>query len=188
MMIRSGTVLVVAALIACSDPGSQGSEAGVTPEAASESPGGDDDAVAANETAREGAADEVDEAAGGEAEATVTEALPLEPEGYVVFIDPGTGFMTNAVHDADREVVHFDSVRGAMVSGATGAAVSGWQIDGADLDWSRFAVPFRVRFGTEQGERRAYFTEAGPGTICNLRFSGPDQLSISATRETPPNP
>jgi hypothetical protein len=45
-----------------------------------------------------------------------------------------------------------------------------------------------VRFGTEEGERRAYFTEAGPGTICNLRVAGPDVLFISASSETPPNP
>jgi hypothetical protein len=44
-----------------------------------------------------------------------------------------------------------------------------------------------VRFGSEAGEARAYFTEAGPGTICNLSIRGPDQLSISATSETPPH-
>jgi hypothetical protein len=118
----------------------------------------------------------------------VAESLPLEPASYVVFIEPGTGFTTDAVHDADREVVHLDTARGAMVSAETGAAVSGWQVDGLDLDWSRFGVPFRVRFGSEDGERRAYFTEAGPGTICNLRFSGDERLSISATSEMPPNP
>lgn len=59
---------------------------------------------------------------------------------------------------------------------------------GAELDWARSGIPFRVRFGTEEGERRAYFTEAGPGTICNLTFLGPEQLSIFGTRELPPNP
>jgi hypothetical protein len=118
----------------------------------------------------------------------VSDTLPLEPAEYVVFVEPGTGFATDAVHDADREVVHLDTARGAMVSAETGATVSGWRVDGADLSWSRFGVPFRVRFGTEDGERRAYFTEAGPGTICNLRFSGDEQLSISGTSETPPNP
>jgi len=118
----------------------------------------------------------------------ITEALPLEPAGRVVFVEPASGFMTDEVYDADREIVSFDAALGAMVSAETGAVITGWQVDGVDLDWSRFAVPFRVRFGTEEGERRAYFTEAGPGTICNLRFSGADQLSISATFETPPNP
>jgi hypothetical protein len=27
---------------------------------------------------------------------------------------------------------------------------------------------FQVRFGTEGGERRAYFTETGPATICDI--------------------
>lgn len=107
---------------------------------------------------------------------------------YVTFIDCTTGFRTDEVRDADREVVHFDSDTAAMVSAASGESVSGWTVAGADLDWSRSGVRFRVRFGTEAGERRAYFTEAGPGTICNLTVAGPDVLFISATSETPPNP
>ena len=71
---------------------------------------------------------------------------------------------------------------------ASGVKTSGWSVDGNDLRWSRSGVAFRVQFGTEAGERRAYFTEAGPGTICDLTLAGPDQLFISATSETPPNP
>jgi hypothetical protein len=131
--------------------------------------------------------------------ATTSEVLPLAPGAaptvpaaeaspYVTFIDCTTGFRTDAVHDADREVVHFDAPREAMVSAASGDSVGGWTVAGADLDWSRSGVSFRVRFGTEAGERRAYFTEAGPGTICNLNLAGPDVLFISGTGETPPNP
>jgi hypothetical protein len=114
--------------------------------------------------------------------------LPVNPENYTLFVEPGTGFMTDEVHDADREVVHFDEALDVMVSGTTGTTVGGWEANGTELGWSRSGIPFQVRFGTEQGERRAYFTEAGPGTICNLRIAGLDQLSISATNETPPNP
>ncbi|HEU4578996.1 MAG TPA: hypothetical protein VFS67_12115 [Polyangiaceae bacterium] len=109
----------------------------------------------------------------------------LEP-GFAIFVDAETGVMLQDVHDADREIVHFDLQRQAMVSAATGEAVSGWTTDGNDLRWDR-GGRFRVRFGSEAGEARAYFTEAGPGTICNLSILGPDQLSISATRETPPH-
>jgi hypothetical protein len=105
-----------------------------------------------------------------------------------VFIEAATGFMTDEVHDADREIVHFDALLGAMVSPESGDAVSGWSVTGTDLRWSRSGIPFRVRFGTEEGERRAYFTEAGPGTICNLSVAGPDVLFISGTSQTPPNP
>jgi hypothetical protein len=121
---------------------------------------------------------------------TGSEALPLAPEAspYVSFIDCATGFRSDAVFDADREIVHFDASLGAMVSAASGDSVSGWTVSGAELDWSRSGVSFRVQFGTEGGERRAYFTEAGPGTLCNLNLAGPDVLYISATREKPPNP
>jgi hypothetical protein len=116
------------------------------------------------------------------------EGVPAEAAPYVSFIDCTTGFRTEAVFDADREIVHFDAAVGAMVSAASGDSVAGWTISGADLDWSRFGGSFRVRFGTEAGERRAYFTEAGPGTICDLNIAGPDLLFIRATRQTPPNP
>jgi hypothetical protein len=128
---------------------------------------------------------------------TTSETLPLTPAAvptaseaspYVAFIDCTTGFRTDDVHDADREIVHFDAALQAMVSAASGDSVGGWTVAGADLDWSRSGVSFRVRFGTEAGERRAYFTEAGPGTICNLNVAGPDVLYISGTSETPPDP
>ncbi|HTV17191.1 MAG TPA: hypothetical protein VMG12_00930 [Polyangiaceae bacterium] len=112
------------------------------------------------------------------------------PDGspYVTFIDCTTGFSTDEVRDADREIVHFDASASSLVSDASGNSVAGWTVSGADLDWSRSGVRFRVRFGTEAGERRAYFTETGPGTICNLTVAGPDVLFVSATSETPPNP
>jgi len=116
------------------------------------------------------------------------DAATPEVSPYVTFVDCVTGFRTDEVHDADREIVHFDATLEAMISAASGVSVGGWTVAGSDLDWSRSGVPFRVRFGTEEGERRAYFTEAGPGTICNLTVAGPDVLFISATRETPPNP
>ncbi len=107
----------------------------------------------------------------------VEEALPLDPAEYVAFVEPGTGFMTDAVHDADDEVVHFESRLGVMVSGTTGETIAGWEADadGGGLRWSRSSIRFQVRFGTDAGERRAYFTEAGPGTICDLedRRDGP---------------
>ena len=105
---------------------------------------------------------------------------------FATFVDPDTGILLQDVRDADRDVVHFHIEQHAMVSAASGDAVSGWVTDGNDLRWNR-GGSFRVRFGSEAGEARAYFTEAGPGTICNLSIKGPEQLSISATSETPPH-
>jgi hypothetical protein len=110
------------------------------------------------------------------------------PVELVAFVDESTGFETLDVHDATRDVVRFDAAHGAMVSLDGSVAVSGWATTGNELSWSRSGVAFRVRFGTELGERRAFFTETATGTICDLRLYGPDQLGISGTSELPPNP
>lgn len=122
----------------------------------------------------------------GAAGDAVNEPLPSASESYVTFVDPDSGFSTVDVHDADRQVVHFDAERAAMIWSASDDAVSGWSTQGSDLSWSRSGVAFRVRFGIEAGERRAYFTETDRGTICNLTITGPESLAISATGETPP--
>lgn len=127
------------------------------------------------------------EAAGGGAEASPeVDSEEASAGDFVRFVDPETGFETDAVHDVDRQVVHFDAANDAMVWAASGDAVTGWTTSGADLSWDRSGVRFRVRFGTEDGARRAYFTEAGPGTICDLDITAPDNLSIRATSERPP--
>jgi hypothetical protein len=127
----------------------------------------------------------------GASEAEASEELPLLPDlpvAFATFVDRATGFTTDAVFDADRQVVHFDTGRGAMIEAATGEAVRGWSVADTELDWTGSGVAFRVRFGTEGGERRAYFTERGPGTICNLRFAGAGTLIISGTALVPPSP
>lgn len=102
-----------------------------------------------------------------------------------MFRDPDSEFVTDEVHDADREVMTFDAPGMALVW-ADGTRVSGWSADGNDLDSTRSAVAFRVLFGREAGQQRAYFTETLTGTICDITVFGPDQLSIAATDERPP--
>ncbi|MEY2931596.1 MAG: hypothetical protein RL033_2345 [Pseudomonadota bacterium] len=122
------------------------------------------------------------------AQSEIVPLLAQEPSAELVtFVDPDTGFSTQNVHDVDRQIIHFDTGRAAMIWGADGAPVSGWVTNGNELRWNRGGA-FLVRFGTEAGERRAYFTEPGPGTICNLDIRAPEQLFISASRETPPQP
>src|SRR5690606_19866462 len=91
--------------------------------------------------------------AAGEPSGETVVAPTMAP--FVTFSDPETGFMTTDVHDADREIVRFDADQEAMVSQPGGEQVTGWRVTGAELDWARSGIPFRVRFGTEEGERRA---------------------------------
>lgn len=114
--------------------------------------------------------------------AEATDIESLNPAS-VVFRDPDSMFTTADVYDATREIVHFDAEREAMVSARTGDSVSGWVTRGNDLGPSG---SFRVRFGTEGGQRRAYFTETSNGTICDLDLSGPEALNIYATSQRPP--
>jgi len=118
--------------------------------------------------------------------AGMDEPSPSTSESYVTFVDPDSDFSTVEVHDADRQIVHFDAELQAMIWSTNGDAVGGWSTRGSDLSWDRSGVAFRVRFGTEAGERRAYFTETGRGTICNLTITGPESLAINATGELPP--
>ena len=44
---------------------------------------------------------------------------------------------------------------------------------------------FQIRFGTKDGERRAYFTETASATICDIEVVG-GQLAIEPTTVTVP--
>jgi hypothetical protein len=59
---------------------------------------------------------------------------------------------------------------------------SGYPVDGNFIGASR---SFQVRFGTENGEQRAYFTETAATTICDIQVSG-GQLLILPTNKTVP--
>jgi hypothetical protein len=133
------------------------------------------------------------QASGANSENALTPTLPSPPSSsmpqaaaFASFVDPVTGQALQDVRDADREIVRFELQSQSMIWAATGNPVGGWITNGNDLRWERSGGAFRVRFGSEAGERRAYFTEADRGTICNLSISAPEQLSISPTSETPP--
>ena len=88
-----------------------------------------------------------------------------------VFNDPDSDFTTTEVHDVDNQIVRFNTENDSIVWGETGAEYEAgqWAVNGNFPESSMF---FQVRFGTVDGERRAYFTETGPATICDIRVSG----------------
>lgn len=95
----------------------------------------------------------------------------------VVFDDPDSDFETSDVRDVEGEIVQFDEEAQALI----------WAEDGASFEPGTWVANgnllrgvFEVRFGTEAGERRAYFTEESNGFICNIEPAG-TSLSISGT-------
>ena len=103
-------------------------------------------------------------------------------ENFVVFTDPDSEFSTTDVRDVDEEIVHFDAVAKTLIWAADNIAFEGWEVSGNFLGAVR---RFQVRFGTKDGERRAYFTETGPATICQI-FVANGRLWILPTNVTVP--
>ncbi len=94
----------------------------------------------------------------------------------VVFEDPDSDFSTTDVMDIDREIVRLDGALGELIWVADGTTEGGWDIDG-NLLGNGF---FTVAFGTENGQRGAYFTETATATICDIRVVDGD-IRISPT-------
>ncbi len=99
----------------------------------------------------------------------------------VVFQDPDSDFSTTDVMDIDREIVRLDGAREELIWIADGTTAGGWDING-NLLGNGF---FTVAFGTENGQRGAYFTETATATICNIQLRNGD-IRISATNTPVP--
>jgi hypothetical protein len=101
---------------------------------------------------------------------------------FAVFEDPDSDFSTDQVRDVDGEIMQFDNDSQMLVWQLDGSTHAGWPVSANDLGATG---SFRVRFGTEGGEPRAYFTETGPATICDLEVTN-GVLSIFPTTTTVP--
>ena len=110
-----------------------------------------------------------------------------------VFLDRETGFTTSDVHDAQDQVVRFTDA-GELLWAADGTRLTGFLADGEVVTADRVCAGcyFLVRFGTRNGERRAYLTwagvehgEQGP-TLLDLEITG-DTLAVNATDLTIPH-
>jgi len=98
------------------------------------------------------------------------------------FMDPRGG-STNDVRDSEGDVVRF-TVDGLLVWPPTMATFGGFPVAGNLIGPTQ---GFEIRFGTEGGQRRAYFTERGPGTICDIDLIN-GMINVSPTSQTVPNP
>lgn len=95
-----------------------------------------------------------------------------------MFNEPATGLSTADVRDVHGQIVRFDTANNALIWAADGRSFPGYPVvDGAFI---RSDKHFQVRFGTQDGQRRAYFTETATGTICDIEVAG-TTVVITAT-------
>jgi len=97
------------------------------------------------------------------------------------FMDP-MGGSTSDVRDSEGDIVRF-TVDGRLVWPPTMATFNGFPVTGNLIGPTQ---GFEIRFGTEGGQRRAYFTERGPGTICDIDLVN-GMINVSPTSQTVPN-
>jgi hypothetical protein len=80
----------------------------------------------------------------------------------------------------DNQIVRFDTANSALIWVASGQSFTGFTVNGLFLGGS-----FQVRFGTDGGERRAYFTEVGPATICDIEVINGQLVILPTTVGVP---
>src|SRR5262245_48990349 len=75
------------------------------------------------------------------------------------FLDPDSDFATTDVRDAQDEILQFNTA-GELVWAADGSRFPGYIADGRVITADNVCAGcyFYVRFGTQNGERRAYLT------------------------------
>lgn len=102
----------------------------------------------------------------------------------IVFTEPGTGFSTSEVRDVQDQVLQLNTAN-ELIWTADGTRLPGYRVDrGSSYPGVSFIIgkicaegcAFEVRFGTRNGERRAYLTadygHDNPGTLMDVEVSG----------------
>ncbi len=106
-----------------------------------------------------------------------------ENETLAKFQDPDSDFETTEVRDVDGEIMQFDTATEELDWQPDGSRIANWRVEGTNLIFGNST--FRARFGTEDGQRRVYFTEVNPPTICDLVVNN-GALSIFSTNTEVP--
>ena len=111
-----------------------------------------------------------------------TPAPPPQPSELVVFIDSTTGFSTSDVHDAQGQIVRFNTAD-ELFWVANDARFPEFIVDGNFVAYHHKADKFfQVRFGTRDGERRAYLSWPDDRlTIVDLWVDDRGDLKIAET-------
>jgi hypothetical protein len=99
------------------------------------------------------------------------------PVQLAMFTDPASSFSTQDVRDVQEQIVQFDVANNTLIWKADGRSFPGYPVSDNFIGSDKH---FQIRFGTKDGERRAYFTETASATICDIEVTG-GQLMISPT-------
>jgi hypothetical protein len=103
---------------------------------------------------------------------------------FAVFTDPATGFTTTVVYDASHDTAQFRVTDDSVVfQDGMAYDIGEWDVNGLYLDAEQFFV---VQFGTEEGQRRAFFTETEmPEVICDFFVEDGDFQMVPSTHPVP---
>jgi carboxypeptidase family protein len=111
----------------------------------------------------------------------------------VVFTEPGSGFSTSDLRDAQDQIIRFNTA-GELIWTADGTRLPGYRISN-HLEYvvegkiCPVECSFVVRFGTTAGERRAYLTvdygHENPGTVVDVEVTA-GILVVTQTDLFPP--
>jgi Carboxypeptidase regulatory-like domain len=105
------------------------------------------------------------------------------PNTLVVFKEAGSGFATTDLRDAQDHILELN-VAGELLWTPDGSRLPGYQVDTGHYPGSTFIsgriceveCAFEVRFGTKDGDRRAYLTvdygHDNPGTLVDVEVVG----------------
>jgi len=117
-----------------------------------------------------------------QAQTTTSNDTSQVDESLAIFTDSASTFKTNDVYDVNDDVLRFDPATSSMIWVATGESYPGYPVDG---DLVRSDGYFKIRFGTVDGARRAFFTETAAATICDVQINN-GALYIYSTSTTVP--
>jgi hypothetical protein len=121
------------------------------------------------------------------------------PSTLAVFTEHDTGFTTTDLRDAQDQIVQF-STSGELIWTADGTRLPGYRVSSHVFGSGRryyfiegkvceAGCAFEVRFGTEDGDRRAYLTvdygHDNPGTRVDVEVLGAE-LRVTRTNDYPP--
>lgn len=113
------------------------------------------------------------------------------------FREPATGFSTTDLRDVQEQILQLNSA-GELIWTADGTRLPGYRVSSGGLQNSGYYIEgnicpqgcaFEVRFGTRDGERRAYLTvdygHDNPGTLVDVEVTS-EGLRVTQTSVVPP--